>query len=613
MDKNLVAILDNFFAQVRQGRLKTFVPLLSLFYLRGKPMHLDTHYQFAPMYNVIMPRKQLWMTGRQMGKSFGISSSSALKSSVIPFFHTMLVQPRADQIQRLNNTVMKPLLQSSPVQRQLITKTELNKMALKQFKSGSLMYMDFCFQSPDRLRGASGLANIILDEIQDIEFGFLPVIQEVTSASQYWGYTQYAGTPKTTDTTLGLLWQRTSKAQWIIPCQHCGVQNIPNPEQHLLKMIGKTGIICHKCGRDLSTADGAYHHQIPARKTTFAGYHISQITHPFHLDKEHPQRWVRLLDKVQNYKTRQLYNEVFGWPYDQSTSPLILRQLLDARHQITVQNPGDLVQIRRNYKTIALGVDWGGGAQQSDSYTSMSLVGLRADNGTIDVLYGKRFDKATKPYDQASEVMSWLSATGADIFAHDASGPGGFLRMQIMLQLGLQQLNCTTIPYVYVGNMLGDTIKFHPATRESQRYYYSLDKARSLSVMVQAIKDKRIRVPWFQPQNVKHINYDYLALRQDPRTLAGNRTVVYIIKKPGVPDDHAHATNFAVTAIWDRHKIYPKLGVQYGGVQQLQMPMTQEYTYGQNQVFGPRSQFQQFLDAAHTRAQVIDPDYEPWL
>lgn len=41
-------------------------------------------------------------------------------------------------------------------------------MALKQFKSGSLMYMDFCFQSPDRLRGASGLANIILDEIQDI-------------------------------------------------------------------------------------------------------------------------------------------------------------------------------------------------------------------------------------------------------------------------------------------------------------------------------------------------------------------------------------------------------------------------------------------------------------
>lgn len=110
MDKNLGSTLKNFFDALRRGTLTTFIPLLSLFYLRGKPMHLKTHYQFAPMYNVIMPRKQLWMTGRQMGKSFGISSSSAAKSAVIPFFHTMLVQPRADQIQRLNNTVMKPLL-----------------------------------------------------------------------------------------------------------------------------------------------------------------------------------------------------------------------------------------------------------------------------------------------------------------------------------------------------------------------------------------------------------------------------------------------------------------------------------------------------------------------
>lgn len=68
-----------------------------------------------------------------------------------------------------------------------------------------------------------------------------------------------------------------------------------------------------------------------------------------------------------------------------------------------------------------------------------------------------------------------------------------------MLQLGLQQLQCTTIPYVYVGNMIGDVIKFHPAQRDTDRYYYSLDKARSLSIMVQALKDKRIRVPWFEP------------------------------------------------------------------------------------------------------------------
>ena len=165
---SLLHSLSGFYDQIRKGSLSTFTPLLILFSLRGKPMTLKQHYQFAPMYNVVMPREQLWMTGRQMGKSFGIVSSSVIKCSVVPFFHTMIVQPRADQIQRLNNTVMRPLLEGSPVRKELITSTELNKMALKQFKTGSLMYMDFCFQSPDRLRGASGLANIILDEIQDI-------------------------------------------------------------------------------------------------------------------------------------------------------------------------------------------------------------------------------------------------------------------------------------------------------------------------------------------------------------------------------------------------------------------------------------------------------------
>lgn len=76
--------------------------------------------------------------------------------------------------------------------------------------------------------------------------------------------------------------------------------------------------------------------------------------------------------------------------------------------------------------------------------------------------------------------------------------------------------------------------------------------------MVQALKDGKIRLPWFEPQDTTNVNYDYLALREDPRQVAGNNTIIYIIKKPGVPDDTAHATNFAVSGIWDMSRTYPK-------------------------------------------------------
>lgn len=39
--------------------------------------------------------------------------------------------------------------------------------------------------------------------------------------------------------------------------------------------------------------------------------------------------------------------------------------------------------------------------------------------------------------------------------------------------------------------------------------------------------------------------------------------VVLIGKKPGVPDDFAHAVNFAVMAIFERNHCYPVLGERY--------------------------------------------------
>ena len=79
-------------------------------------------------------------------------------------------------------------------------------------------------------------------------------------------------------------------------------------------------------------------------------------------------------------------------------------------------------------------------------------------------------------------------------------------------------------------------------------------------MVIQAIKDATIRIPKFNIEDPKELPYDFMALREDPRTGVGNKVVVLIGKKPGVPDDWAHAVNFGATAIWYRYHMYPVLG-----------------------------------------------------
>ena len=197
-------------------------------------------------------------------------------------------------------------------------------------------------------------------ESQDIEYEFLDIGNEMMSASIFWGFARYTGTPKTTDTTLALLWNRSSQAEWVIRCEHCNKFNIPNPEQDLLKMIGKRGPVCAKCGQPVFPKNGGYVHARPERQLSFPGYHISQTVHPLHILSQ--AKWNRLLDKIENYAPLALYNEVFGWPYDAATSPLTMSDLQKATHDISVQRPADVRGLKHLYSYITVAVDWSGGS-----------------------------------------------------------------------------------------------------------------------------------------------------------------------------------------------------------------------------------------------------------
>ena len=88
-----------------------------------------------------------------------------------------------------------------------------------------------------------------------------------------------------------------------------------------------------------------------------------------------------------------------------------------------------------------------------------------------------------------------------------------------------------------------------------------------------------------------------------------------IIKKPGVPDDFAHAVNFGCSQIWDHFGAYPKLGSRYDA-------SILDYDENHNkilpdEVFGPRGDFERFQEAVNQRTIVVDPSdpygtYDPY-
>ena len=597
--------------KINKGELKTFIPLLSLLRINGQPFTLKRHFFMAPLFDTVRPPQTVLCTARQVAKSTTLAATEVLHGFFLPHYHQLSITPQQDQVQRFNAAAVLPLLKTCPVADMFISSTEANKLSLRTFRNGSMLYLDYCGAGgqadPSRLRGVANIAEICIDEVQDVPYQYIPIIMEVSSASINWGFVTYAGTPKTTDGSLALLWSRSSQAEWVIRCTHCNYFNVPNPEQDLLKMIGKHYPICAKCGQRVYAEDGGWIHAKPLLAKQFRGLHIAQVCHPLHYINEN--KWSKLLDKVQNYSEVALYNEVFGWPYDSATSPLTLSDLIAAQFDptdqfgtiINVKTPADIRKLRGVYSYITIGCDFSGGGPISDSYTAFAVLGLRRDNQVVDILYGERLPKGMPPVEESRILLKWIEGTEANAFAFD-NGGAGFVRLEMMKQMGLtNNPNLVVCPETYVGPRGGDIMKLSPAQREPDLKFYTVDKSRSLAMCIAGLKSKRIRVRRFNPENPEEPIMDFLALVEEPREIKGKETTILITKKLSAPDDFSHAVNFGCCQIFDRFGAYIPISQKYDSARYLE---DQDIPA----VYGPRGDFDRFNDDFDMDPTVITPD-----
>ena len=163
-----------------------------------------------------------------------------------------------------------------------------------------------------------------------LDFDFIPIISESMSGSRDWRFTTYAGTSKTLDGTLEKLFERSSKAEWVIKCPRCRRENIASASEDLLNMIGPKGLICglKKCGAPLNTRQGFWLHQFPDRIPLNSGWHIPQPILPMHC--ENARAWAALLRKRKEYREATFINECLGEACDVGTKLITINQIKKA-------------------------------------------------------------------------------------------------------------------------------------------------------------------------------------------------------------------------------------------------------------------------------------------
>jgi hypothetical protein len=564
--------LRNFLAMLQSGKLLSLEKLLPVILNRnGKPYTLDNHFPFASMFQLHIPSYTVLKTGRQLGKSTLLATHGIVQCNTIPYFQTLYLTPQYEQIRRFSANYVKKFIQESPVRALFSDTTTTNSVLQRSFRNFSGMLFSFALLDVDRVRGISA-DRVSIDEIQDFNRDFLPVVEETMSAKPNPIMT-FTGTPKTLENTIEGLWSNSSQAEWIMKCRMpgCNEWNFPSLEFHAEKMIGPLrddisedapGIVCHKCQKPIFPRDGCWLHRRPENQWKYAGYHIPQFILPLHY--AYKNKWATILakkDGLNNYTPGKFWNEVMGESYDTSTKLVSLTELRRACTGIGPNTDERAQELYGQFPFRVLAVDWGGGGAEGVSFTTLAL--LCWDGNKIRCVWGKRLYTPHDHMREAHEILHYIKMFQPSIMAHDYTGAGA-IRESVMVQAGfpLQKM----MPVQYCRSASRAPCHFVAASAMHPRDHYMVDKTRSLLMTCNSLKLGHLELFDYDYINSEQrgLVQDFLSLVEEKTDSKRGSDIYMIYRNPQLTDDFAQAVNIGCVAIWHAHQNYPDLSGMSG-------------------------------------------------
>lgn len=531
--------------------------------LLGRPYSLKNHFVMEPLFRLTdIPWRSIYKCGRQIAKSTSVAAQGVIQSMITPRFKTLYVLPLAEMTRRFSNNYVRPFITESPLKTMMIDPSCSQAVLQKDFINKAIMFFSYALLNCDRVRGIA-CDKIGYDEVQDLEWDFIPIIRECMSASEF-GQEQYTGTPKTFDNTIEMVWQESSMAEWVIKCRHCNHFNIPSQDHHIHDMIGPvrnialygTALICAKCGRPLHSPDGRWVHRIPERRPMFAGYHVPQIVMPLHYSSE--KKWTELLQKRDKMAPALYLNEVLGESSDVGTKLLTLHELqAAARLHKNEYDVARRMNFTGKYLQTILGVDWGGGGLNEVSFTTLAVLGL-LPTGKLELVYGERLHAAVSDVEEVRRILQLYAVFQCQFVAHDFCGSGS-VHETLLIQAGLPVNKI--LPFAYVFAPTKNIVSYHSPETDGSRSYYSLDKARALAILCALVKTQHLTLTEWESS--KDLLQDFLHLIEDKVERPGKGDVFRIVKQAGTADDFVHACNYAAWGHFRTTDKYPKVASNF--------------------------------------------------
>jgi len=368
----------------------------NLIRLNGKKFDFTGRDYLVQIYD--HPSKHiLLMTGRQVEKTTMLGNNLTVMCSIIPYFKCLYVSPSHVQTRTFSNEKLKPVLERSPLIARYLQDSRVSTQVFeKGFTNGSFIFLRSAFLSADRSRGISSDL-LCCDEVQDLILSNLPVIQQCLSHSKH-GYQLFAGTPKSQDNCIQVLWEGTSQNEWMVKCTGCNKWNYLD-----LKNIGLRGPICKYCGKDLDVTNGQWCHA--RANQMWQGFRIPQLMVPW-IAKKDSSQWKSLIHQMETYPEAQFYNEVLGISYDNASKPITRADVLgNCQSSLWFVDPYNLSGNPRDQKLVRkmvlfAGIDWGEGNDgtgkdimgkiKTASYTVLTIGGYVGEK-KFRVVYTKRY------------------------------------------------------------------------------------------------------------------------------------------------------------------------------------------------------------------------------
>lgn len=494
----------------------------------GCPQNLDKFPMMRDIYDTL-PQRLLLKCSRKTLKSTLLSNIIALNMLRFNYYNMLYVGPQEATVKLFSSKYLTPRF-NSPAIKKILNGFDKDDVFEKQITdTKSSVILRFAKDDATRIRGPATAHNIH-DEVQDISWEILPIIAETMAISDI-KREYYAGTPLTTDNTLNKLWKTTNQLEWATKCEGCNHWNMLIEENDPMSMILAHGFSCSKCSKILNTANGIWVAANPSPEPKMIGYHMAQPMLPHY--NQSTKQWKKIYEKVTdgNYHIPQIFNEVFGLPYDAGTKWL---SELDLRNACTL---GPMVDIfdknRERYIFYTVGADWG--VNMRTSRTAACFCGVRSD-GIIEVFFQKIY-KDFNYNDHIKDIANRANGVNAYVASDGGPDPNRAIMLAEMTSPERTQI-VSYAPSPFIQSYRAPT-----GSISWKQNRWVLHRTDTISFVGNLIKSGKILFPRWE--DCSEAMQDIINVYIETREGLWKQEMFYRHNNDA-PDDFVHALNFAV-------------------------------------------------------------------